>query len=278
MAAVNFGSSQHSQLDQKPRHLEQEEFGLIEDTILDAHSPHILPTMKIRRTSLSENASAFSPAEGAWAGFHFGAETAGVGSGGASAHSFIQPRNHSFHGAAPSQTGPFIQQTGWPLNGASGSCTPTASFDQLVEFEGNRSASFSQPTLHATQSSAYGSLQLNTTSFQPASNFPASPQSSKGGWLSASSSDGMDFRPLPSHDRAQTPPFTGSTNLLRRDGIRKKNARFEIPAERNLRTIDQLINQTNDEQEIKELKQQKRLLRNRQAAFVTPFLDRVPLD
>ena len=60
----------------------------------------------------------------------------------------------------------------------------------------------------------------------------------------------------------------GSTPLLRRDGIRKKNARFEIPAERNLRTIDQLINQTNDEGEIKELKQQKRLLRNRQAAYV----------
>ncbi|KAL5611556.1 hypothetical protein BROUX41_000859 [Berkeleyomyces rouxiae] len=55
--------------------------------------------------------------------------------------------------------------------------------------------------------------------------------------------------------------------LRRGDGIRKKNARFDIPAERNLNNIDHLIAQSNDEQEIKELKQQKRLLRNRQAAL-----------
>jgi hypothetical protein len=54
---------------------------------------------------------------------------------------------------------------------------------------------------------------------------------------------------------------------IRRDGIRKKNARFDIPAERTLMNIDALITQSNDEQEIKELKQQKRLLRNRQAAL-----------
>jgi len=56
----------------------------------------------------------------------------------------------------------------------------------------------------------------------------------------------------------------------RGDGIRKKNARFDIPAEMNLTNIDQLISQSTDEQEIKELKQQKRLLRNRQAAYVFP--------
>ncbi|KAK2593071.1 hypothetical protein QQS21_009237 [Conoideocrella luteorostrata] len=59
-----------------------------------------------------------------------------------------------------------------------------------------------------------------------------------------------------------------SHNDLRRgDGIRKKNARFDIPAERNLNNIDTLIAQSSDDQEIKELKQQKRLLRNRQAAL-----------
>jgi hypothetical protein len=57
---------------------------------------------------------------------------------------------------------------------------------------------------------------------------------------------------------------------MRQDGIRKKNARFEIPAERNLHNIDTLIMQTQDEAERKELKQQKRLLRNRQAAYVGP--------
>jgi len=63
-------------------------------------------------------------------------------------------------------------------------------------------------------------------------------------------------------------PIIRSHNDLRRgDGIRKKNARFEIPAERNLSNIDSLIAQSTDETEIKELKQQKRLLRNRQAAL-----------
>lgn len=62
-------------------------------------------------------------------------------------------------------------------------------------------------------------------------------------------------------------PMIRSHNDLRRgDGIRKKNARFDIPAERNLNNIDTLISESTDDQEIKELKQQKRLLRNRQAA------------
>ncbi|KAI5294213.1 hypothetical protein KEM52_004463 [Ascosphaera acerosa] len=54
---------------------------------------------------------------------------------------------------------------------------------------------------------------------------------------------------------------------FRGDGIRKKNARFDIPAEVNLDTVDRLISQASDETHIKELKQQKRLLRNRQAAL-----------
>ena len=54
--------------------------------------------------------------------------------------------------------------------------------------------------------------------------------------------------------------------VQRSDGIRKKNARFEIPKERNLHNIDDLISMSTDDQEKKELKQQKRLLRNRQAA------------
>ncbi|KGQ11654.1 hypothetical protein BBAD15_g2613 [Beauveria bassiana D1-5] len=54
---------------------------------------------------------------------------------------------------------------------------------------------------------------------------------------------------------------------LRRDGVRKRNARFEIPPDHNLNNIDQLIAESTNELEVKELKQQKRLLRNRQAAL-----------
>ncbi|KAI5297598.1 hypothetical protein KEM55_004484 [Ascosphaera atra] len=58
-----------------------------------------------------------------------------------------------------------------------------------------------------------------------------------------------------------------SAMRFRGDGIRKKNARFEIPAEVNLDTVDRLISQATNENVVKELKQQKRLLRNRQAAL-----------
>jgi len=55
--------------------------------------------------------------------------------------------------------------------------------------------------------------------------------------------------------------------LLRSGGIRKKNARLDIPAERTLNNIDLLISQSANDDEKKELKAQKRLLRNRQAAL-----------
>lgn len=67
--------------------------------------------------------------------------------------------------------------------------------------------------------------------------------------------------------RMCSPDITLHSPTVRKgDGIRKKNARFDIPAERTLINIDRLIADSLDDQEIKELKQQKRLLRNRQAA------------
>lgn len=56
-------------------------------------------------------------------------------------------------------------------------------------------------------------------------------------------------------------------NGARGDNVRKRNTRFEIPPEHNLGNIDTLIAQSTDEVRIKELKAQKRLLRNRQAAL-----------
>jgi hypothetical protein len=61
-----------------------------------------------------------------------------------------------------------------------------------------------------------------------------------------------------------------SPGYARRDGVRKKNSRFEIPPGRSLQNIDQLIANSHNDEEKKELKAQKRLLRNRQAAYVTP--------
>ncbi len=85
-------------------------------------------------------------------------------------------------------------------------------------------------------------------------------------------SESLESRNMPKRMRPSSPGLRSHSPLLRRDGIRKKNARFDIPAERNLLNIDQLIAQSTDEQEIKELKQQKRLLRNRQAAYAPSTL------
>jgi hypothetical protein len=63
-------------------------------------------------------------------------------------------------------------------------------------------------------------------------------------------------------------PRPMSPGYPRRDpnGVRKKNSRFEIPPGRSLQNIDHLIASSHNEDEKKELKAQKRLLRNRQAA------------
>ncbi|THW33277.1 hypothetical protein D6D22_09206 [Aureobasidium pullulans] len=54
-----------------------------------------------------------------------------------------------------------------------------------------------------------------------------------------------------------------------RDGIRKKNAKIPIPSEITLENIDDLIEGCVDEDEMKQLKAQKRLLRNREAALAS---------
>ncbi|KAJ6783560.1 hypothetical protein PWT90_10617 [Aphanocladium album] len=85
--------------------------------------------------------------------------------------------------------------------------------------------------------------------------------SPKNDWSATSQS--MNQTPTAAVDGDQL----ASPGDLRRDGVRKRNARFEIPADHNLNNIDQLIAESTNEMEIKELKQQKRLLRNRQAAL-----------
>lgn len=97
----------------------------------------------------------------------------------------------------------------------------------------------------------------------PLSATSMSPQSSTGGWQSSTSTESAEQRAMLQSPRYQ--PVSPQL-VARSDGIRKKNARFEIPRERNLQTIDAMILATTDEGEKKELKQQKRLLRNRQAA------------
>ena len=115
----------------------------------------------------------------------------------------------------------------------------------------------------------YGGLPV-----QMDSEYPPYPVSAASPQWSSSSSDNVEKIPRSGH--FQSPMYNLSQPQLRRDGVRKKNARFDIPEGHNLQTIDNLINSTNpnDEDTIKTLKQQKRLLRNRQAAYV-PYRDKL---
>ncbi|KAL4890604.1 hypothetical protein BDV59DRAFT_92072 [Aspergillus ambiguus] len=157
----------------------------------------------------------------------------------------------------------YNQQPSWSLK-ESGSCTPTAMYDHYPsDLDHNSSAPFSGGAVGPVNP-----VQMPSMSYRSGMAFPASgavamsPQSSQG-WIPAAT-DMPDALSRPT----KSPTYRNSSPLsMRRDGIRKKNARFEIPAERTLSNIDQLISQSTNEDEIKELKQQKRLLRNRQAAL-----------
>lgn len=94
---------------------------------------------------------------------------------------------------------------------------------------------------------------------------PMSPESSTD-WMAMAEQD-VHGKPHPRRMRPSN-AIRSASDFAKPDGIRKKNTRIEIPLERSLPTIEKLIDQTNDEDEIKELKAQRRLLRNREAAYV----------
>jgi hypothetical protein len=147
------------------------------------------------------------------------------------------------------------QSAGWPMDHSAAVPAALQQFD-AVQSDYDANASIFQQSMQgqapfSTAANIFGALG-------PASHsIPASPQKE---WMAANQGMNKKMRP-------NSPAIRSHNDLRRGDGIRKKNARFDIPAERNLSNIDQLISQSNDDQEIKELKQQKRLLRNRQAAL-----------
>ena len=151
---------------------------------------------------------------------------------------------HSYVRIDPNFEASYAQPWSVPQSGTS---TPTQAYGSI--------GSYNQPAQYAQ----HAPFNFN----DPVSAISMSPQSSQGGWASATSSDGVDHRGM-----MQSPVYRPASPhlVVRPDGIRKKNARFEIPKERNLQTIDAMIMSSTDDNEKKELKQQKRLLRNRQAA------------
>ncbi|TAQ83330.1 hypothetical protein B7494_g8351 [Chlorociboria aeruginascens] len=242
-------------------YFEEDEGSILDENILD-HSGldsglEMSPPMNGSRRESFAVSALFSPKTDEWQ--HVDLHPMG------SNNPFVEQSNNPFMRVDSQQSSSYGHQGhGWSMGHGSGMSTPMQGHDGLPsEFEVNAPV-FQRPMPGQTPFTNPGNQHLPLFSSNNTSNgsIPPSPQKE---WSVA---DAMDHRSMPKRMRPHSPPLRSHADMSRRgDGIRKKNARFDIPAERNLTNIDQLIAQSTDEQEIKELKQQKRLLRNRQAAL-----------
>lgn len=238
---------------------EEDEGSILDDNILDPSSIdsglEMSPPMNgSRRDSFAVSSALFSPKTDEWQQVDMQPM--------ASNNPFVE-QNHNPFMRVESQTSSYGHQGhGWGMNHGSGMSTPMQTHDGLPsDFEVNAPV-FQRPMQTPFTNPGNQQLPLFSSSSTSNGSIPTSPQKE---WSVA---DAMDHRSMPKRMRPHSPTLRSHPDMTRRgDGIRKKNARFDIPAERNLNNIDQLIAQSTDEQEIKELKQQKRLLRNRQAAL-----------
>lgn len=254
-------------LDSKRRLADDDDDSVLDENILDCTTPEMSPGGRIQRKgSLADTTSTFSPRDNAWPEFAFSNDPATVQQPPSSSHLYMDQAGNQFVRAEVPHTSSYGDpSTAWHSNGNADSSTPTPGFEAFPsEYEMKAAQAYSSDAVVPAHPNAYGGLPMRST-FQPSNTLSTSPRSGQD-WMSTSSSEHIELQSISKHARIESPTYHSNPPLLRRDGIRKKNARFEIPAERTLRTIDHLINQTSDEQEIKELKQQKRLLRNRQAA------------
>jgi hypothetical protein len=241
-------------------YFEEDEGSILDENILD-HSAldsglEMSPPMNgSRRDSFAVSSTLFSPKTDEWQ--HVDMQQQPM----ASNNPFVEQNSNNPFMRVDSQSSYGHQSHGWNNSGMS---TPMQGGHDGLPSEFEVNAPIFQQRPMQTPFSNPGNQQLPLFSSANTSNgsIPTSPQKE---W---SVSDPMDHRAMPKRMRPHSPTLRSHPEMTRRgDGIRKKNARFDIPAERNLTNIDQLIAQSTDEQEIKELKQQKRLLRNRQAAY-----------
>ncbi|KAL5121263.1 hypothetical protein ACEQ8H_000731 [Pleosporales sp. CAS-2024a] len=259
-------SSSLSHMDRKPS-----AFSFDDAQTLDAH---ILDTPVLMSPTTSTH-GIFSPDTSAWDDFsaaHFVDRTAtsSVVNTNGNNPFFTEQSNNPFARLPPNQAATYGQQS-WPLpdnNPQAPAPAPTASKPLNPFGPGDFGPAAFAADPH--QPMAYHGLPLNpnvrpSAVFAPAvPDQPMSPHTHSD-WMAFNQQE-MDARPGPKRMRPNTPP-PRSFSPRRDGGIRKKNARFEIPAERNLLNIDNLIQSCTNEEDLKELKQQKRLLRNRQAAL-----------
>jgi hypothetical protein len=254
-------------MDRKPSTFSFDDNATLDSNILDT------PVLMSPTTSTQ---GIFSPDTSIWEDFSSGqfvdrTATSSVVNTNGNNPFFTEQSNNPFARLPANQAATYGQQT-WPMADNSGSRTPTASKPLNPFGPGDFGAAPFAP--EAQQQMQYHGLPINTN-VRPSAVFapsvPEQPMSphTHSDWMAFNQQE-MDARPGPKRMRPNTPP-PRSYSPRRDGGIRKKNARFDIPAERNLLNIDNLIQTCTNEDDLKELKQQKRLLRNRQAAYVVPF-------
>ena len=246
---------------------------ILDHSALDSGLEMSPPMVDSRRDSFAFGSTLFSPKQEDWQP----AEMQSMPAGNYEFHSnnpFFQMNRHA---QQQQQQSPHHHAMGphmgsWPMtastSAASAVATPVVPYDGLhSEFD---TASLFQRAPIQTPFAMGGGLfgaSMHGLSAMSAPNGTAGMNTSSAVPMQLSSSGAsIDTQPTMKKLPPSSPMIRSHNELRRGDGIRKKNARFDIPAERNLNNIDQLIQQSTDEQEIKELKQQKRLLRNRQAA------------
>ncbi|KAL8772333.1 MAG: hypothetical protein Q9209_002545 [Squamulea sp. 1 TL-2023] len=251
---------------------DDESESILDDRILERPSNDMSPPiLGQRRESFADNTSTISPRDNRWSDFSYSTDsTTLLQSNHHASPLFFEQNGHTFV-QDDSASGPVYSHpsAGWEHHAGQDTCTPSTTYDMFPSESDVKGMvqNYSADSLNPQLQGLYGGLPVaQSAQYYNGNTLLTSPQSSHD-WSSAESAEHMEIRSMPNGNRLSSPSYNTNPPLLRRDGIRKKNARFEIPAERTLRTIDTLINQTTDEQEIKELKQQKRLLRNRQAAL-----------
>ena len=259
----NHPGPSHASSASKPAPFDEDIASVLDDDILDSSPPSAMQptaTHDHRHSSFPHSGPMYSPRTGRIVAFPPFAATAD------STQFYLEQGSQPYPSHNVSHAQPFANAA-WQSHSTSESLTPTPVYDGYTTYDSkDHTLAYNQDSVRPLESQMYGGLPVEPGAlFQSNTAMSASPQSAQD-WISNSSNDHLDLQSVPKHPALTSPTFNSNPPLLRRDGIRKKNARFEIPAERTLRTIDQLITQTTDEQEIKELKQQKRLLRNRQAA------------
>ncbi|KAK8140254.1 bZIP transcription factor [Apiospora sp. TS-2023a] len=228
------------------------EDSIMDHSALDSGLEMSPPMAGSRRDSFAVSSSLFSPKTEDWQSVDMQSVP--------SNNPFLPP-NNPFMNVDQSQG--YGNQNQWSLGQASGTCTPLQAFDGMpTDYDGSASLFAQRPmSMQTPFSNPSNQVPLFQTVGPNNHSIPTSPQKE---WMGK---DVKNQQAMIQRMRPESPMIRSHNDLRRGDGIRKKNARFDIPAERNLSNIDYLISQSTDEQEIKELKQQKRLLRNRQAAL-----------